>query len=191
MEAAHRFERAAHVSKRRCCGLCRRRVYAKSSRSGTDARVHRVAKASRHKMLSFLNTHTEYFWTKRDLAARLGVDGDPRVMATTQLAAGFFVLLPTRRNIALMREWLSLATEDGYRHSDDSPSQLPNDRRFKEHRHDASIGSLLRKIHGTEVSHYEVQPYDQAYRTPTVPPSRCAPRVFANRSESLHRGLLF
>ena len=112
-----------------------------------------LAEASRHKMLSFSNTHTEYRWTKRDLAVRLHVDGNPTVMATTQLAGGMFVLQPTRSNIELMENWLSIATEENYHFSDDSPSIADNDAYFIEHRHDASIGSLLRKIRGTEVTH--------------------------------------
>jgi hypothetical protein len=130
-----------------------------------------IAEASSHKMLSFSNTHTEYMWTKRDLAVRLGVEGDVIVMATTQLAAGMFVLQPTKSNIDLMEHWTRIATEDNYHFSDDTPSIGGNDSRFIEHRHDASIGSLIRKIRGTEITHYEVQSYHASYKNyePTLP----------------------
>lgn len=114
-------------------------------------------------MLSFANTHTEYHWTKMDLAVRLGVADNSSVMATTQLASGFFMLRPTERNIEIMQQWSDIAVEQDYCFSDDSPSVALNHPGFIEHRHDASIGSLLRKIQGTVITHYEVQPFDQHY----------------------------
>ncbi|TXN23974.1 hypothetical protein [Methylobacterium sp. WL9] len=130
-----------------------------------------ITRASPFGMLSFDNTHIEYVWTKRDLALRLNVDSNPVVMATSQIAAGFFIVRPTASNIELMREWCAVAVEDNYRFSDDSPSIAPNDDRFVEHRHDASIGSLLRKKRGTTLTHYDVQPYDHAFewRRPSLP----------------------
>ncbi len=130
-----------------------------------------IARISPFGMLSFDNTHVEYQWTKRDLALRLSVDDDPTVMATSQIAAGFFIARPTASNIELMREWSEVAVEENYRFSDDSPSIAQNDPRFVEHRHDASIGSLLRKRRGTTLTHYDVQPYDHAFewRKPNLP----------------------
>ena len=60
----------------------------------------------------------------------LGVEGDVIVMATTQLAAGMFVLQPTKSNIDLMEHWTRIATEDNYHFSDDTPSIGGNDSRF-------------------------------------------------------------
>lgn len=130
-----------------------------------------IARASYFGMLSFDNTHIEYNWTKRDLACRLKVNDDPTIMATSQISSGFFVIRPTGSNFELMREWCEIAVEDNYRYSDDSPSIAENDTRFFEHRHDQSIGSLLRKKRGTTLSHYDVQTYDQAFerRRPNLP----------------------
>ena len=58
---------------------------------------------------------------------------------------------------------LTVAVADGYRYSDDSPSVLANHGEFREHRHDQSISSLLRKLRGTEITHYEVQLYDRYF----------------------------
>ncbi|TPG51678.1 hypothetical protein [Sphingomonas glacialis] len=122
-----------------------------------------IVRSSTHKMLSFYNTHIEAHWTKADLAVRLGVQNNGAVMFTTQIAAGFFIVMPTIRNIGIMQRWCDISVEDNYRYSDDSPSIVPNHPSFGEHRHDASIGSLIRKIEGTELSHYEVQGYDRVY----------------------------
>ncbi len=120
-----------------------------------------IARESRWRLLSFQNTHTEYKWTKADLAARLGVQDSSEIMKTSLLAAGFMVVGATAANKALVDDWAAVAVESSYRYSDDSPSVRPNHPEFIEHRHDASISSLLRKIRGTAVTHYEVQPYNQ------------------------------
>ena len=118
-----------------------------------------IAAESRHGMLSFQNVHTEYKWTKMDLAKRLGVECSSSVMCTSQLTSGFFVLAKTRSNLELLAEWQHLAVESDYRYSDDFPSAADNHPEFIEHRHDQSISSLLRKMRGTEITHYEVQAY--------------------------------
>lgn len=111
------------------------------------------------KMLSFSNTHIEYRWNKRDLANRLGIGLDSPHLKTTQLAAGFFLMQNTVDNIELIETWRDIAVENSYHYSDDSPSIIDEHPSFVEHRHDASIFSLLRKLRGTEVTHYEVQSY--------------------------------
>ena len=114
-------------------------------------------------MLSFSNTYREYLWTKYDLAARIGVENRMTYMGTTQLAAGCFSLKPTSSNIDLLNEWISISCEDNYRYLDETESKLQNHKQFIEHRHDASISSLLRKKRGTTVTHYEVQKYDNEF----------------------------
>lgn len=111
-------------------------------------------------MLSFQNVFTEAHWTKVDLAHRLGLGAGHLHMKTSQLGSGFVMLRPTPGNRDLVRTWAAVAVEDGYRFSDDSPSRRPEHPEFREHRHDQSIASLLRKSHGTAVTHYEVQAYD-------------------------------
>jgi len=114
-------------------------------------------------MLSFRNVHKECTWTKMDLAKRLGVENSPSVMCTSQLAGGFIVLGKTESNIELLRQWERLAVESNYRYSDDSASIVANHPSFVAHRHGQSISSLLRKIRGTEVTHYEVQAYSDSF----------------------------
>jgi hypothetical protein len=130
-----------------------------------------IANDSSYKMLSFQNVHTENMWTKMDLAGRLGVAQSPQIMNTSQLTAGFMILGKTPSNVDLVGQWQEIAVEANYHYSDDSPSVLPNHVAFREHRHDMSISSLLRKIRGTAITHYEVQSYEWAYEAlrPTLP----------------------
>jgi hypothetical protein len=118
-----------------------------------------ITRDSKFGMLSFSNIFTEAHWTKADLATRLGVRQDSIDMRTSQLGSGFIMMRPTRENRELVRIWKEIAVEGGYRYSDDSPSTEPNHPDFREHRHDQSIASLLRKLRGTEITHYEVQAY--------------------------------
>jgi hypothetical protein len=113
----------------------------------------------KYNMLSFCNTHAEYRWSKTDLAVKLQIEPDSSFILTSQLAAGFFMFQKNTSNVALIRQWVELAVADNYHYSDDSVSQTPNHPMFVEHRHDASIFSLLRKLRGTEITHYEVQNY--------------------------------
>ena len=118
-----------------------------------------ITRDSAFGMLSFQNVFAEAHWTKADLAQRLGLGTGHLHMKTSQLGSGFVMLRPTPENRELVRAWKEIAVEDGYRHSDDTPSVAPNHPEFREHRHDQSISSLLRKSRGTAITHYEVQAY--------------------------------
>jgi hypothetical protein len=122
-----------------------------------------IAQASPFGLLSFMHPYTEYHWTKADLALRLGVSDNLRIMATSQLGSGLIVMAPTDHTISIMEDWLDLALEDNYHFSTDVPSRAQNDKRFIEHRHDQSIGSLLRKLRGTEITFYETEEFKAAY----------------------------
>ena len=129
-----------------------------------------ITKENQWKMLSFQNIHTEYKWTKADLATRLRVMDSKEIMKTSQLAAGFMILCATPENKFLVNEWIKISIESNYKYSDDSPSTEPNHPSFIRHRHDASISSILRKVRGTAITHYEVQAYNHFEKLkPTLP----------------------
>ncbi|MGO1120930.1 hypothetical protein ACTL6U_19675 [Rhodovibrionaceae bacterium A322] len=116
-----------------------------------------IVRCSPFKMLSFALVHTEAHWTKQNCASRIGVDRASPHMKTSQLAANLVVLQKTKSNIELLEEWREVAVADGYRYSNDTPSDEKNHPDFQEHRHDQSIFSLLRKLRGTEITHHEAQ----------------------------------
>jgi hypothetical protein len=118
-----------------------------------------MAQDSSYKMLSFFNVHTEYMWTKADLAERLRVNDKPEIMCSSQLSSGFFIMAPTRSNIRLIKDWAKISLENNYHYSSNEPSKHPNHEKFVEHRHDQSIFSLLTKKRGTASTFYEVQGY--------------------------------
>ena len=118
-----------------------------------------MTRESEHKMLSFSNIFTEAHWTKQDCASAVGISSKSSYMKTSQLGSGLIFLQKTSSNIELVNEWARIAIQDNYHFSDDSPSEQVNHPNFREHRHDQSISSLLRKSRGTEITHYEVQAY--------------------------------
>lgn len=80
-------------------------------------------------------------WTKADLVNLIGAT--PEHMESKQYQAGALLLLVCPKTRNLVEEWYTLSCD--YQNIDDSPSQLPNDSGFREHRHDQSIFSLLAK----------------------------------------------
>ena len=123
-----------------------------------------IALDSQYKMLSFQHMFTECHYTKMDLAKRLGVENTPSVMYTSQLGAGFMFLCPTASNKKLIDDWYRISIESNYKYLDDSCStNISDHKNFITHRHDQSIISILRKIHGTEITHYEVQSYANVF----------------------------
>ncbi|QIZ80942.1 hypothetical protein [Thalassovita gelatinovora] len=115
---------------------------------------------SRHSLLSFQNIHTEAYWTKADLPARLGLKTNGTEMKTSQLTANFMILRPAPDNFDFVRLWQQISIEKDYHYLNDSPSEIPNHPLFREHRHDQSISSLIRKMRGSEITHLETQSYE-------------------------------
>ena len=91
-------------------------------------------------VIGFELTHVEKEWCKMDLVEYLDAEQD---IHTNQLLSGIIFLRNCEKNRNLVREWYEIGIN--YNLSDDSPSKIPNDPSFIEHRHDQSIFSLLRK----------------------------------------------
>lgn len=92
----------------------------------------------------------ERLWTKADTLAHFGVLNNSAVFNSQQYFGGYFFLRKTPASVALVQRWL-----DTFRTPqlvNDAPSVLPNFHRFRGHRHDQSVWSVLRKLHpGTAV----------------------------------------
>ena len=81
-------------------------------------------------------------WTKMDsIVAVLGVDFDRAVLSKTSVYGGFLVIQKRPWTVALIEEWAWWTQWPGL--VDDSPSLLPNEPEFTQHRHDQSLWSLL------------------------------------------------
>lgn len=85
-------------------------------------------------------------WTKTDAAAAVGVQAED--MATGQLLAGIWAVRKSARTQAVVRAWHAYACNPHL--LTDEPGFLRNAPTFREHRHDASLWSLVWKRAGVQ-----------------------------------------
>jgi hypothetical protein len=106
-----------------------------------------IVKNSESGILSFRITDLlEKAWCKMDLITQLDCHEQ---MNCGQLVASAFFITKTKKNMELVQLWYDTCCD--YHCIDDTPSNLPNDPTFYEHRHDQSVFSLLRNKFGTEL----------------------------------------
>ena len=105
-----------------------------------------IIKNSNYGILSFEMEHLEKEYTKMDTMLSLNCEN---LKNTKQLVGGIFMLKKCDYVVKLVKLWYESCCN--YHLLDDSFSTIPNDYQFKEHRHDQSIFSLLRKNYGTEI----------------------------------------
>jgi hypothetical protein len=84
----------------------------------------------------------EKHWTKLSVARLMGCEA-AEIMDSGQIMAGIFGLKKNKYMVELIQEWLDICSMEWT--IDDSVQSVANDPEFKEHRHDQSVFSLLRK----------------------------------------------
>ena len=96
-----------------------------------------------NEILSFQMSHLpEKDWTKMNLVHKLDCQKE-EILNSGQINATVFLLKKTPKVCKLISEWLEICSLEWT--IDDSTSEIPNDIGFKDHRHDQSVFSLLRK----------------------------------------------
>ena len=98
---------------------------------------------SEYGIIGFQMGYIEHSWTKMDTIIEL--DG-LKESESGQLVGGIVILRKCDHTIDLVNKWYSYGSN--YHLIDDSMSIQPNDKIFKDHRHDQSIFSILRKKYG-------------------------------------------
>lgn len=102
-------------------------------------------------ILSFQMGHNiERVWSKQDTAIALDCVS-AEIMNSGQYIATIIIVRKCATAQRFAAEWFSVAASAQYHHIDDSPSVAPNAADFREHRHDQTIASLLRKKYGSVV----------------------------------------
>lgn len=91
---------------------------------------------------------SDRMYSKRDLTHHVGLgEAD---LASRQIQGGALILRNSGPTRQLVSAWSALAVAQDYHFLDDSPSRLPEDPAFIEHRHDQSILSTLAKDAGLQ-----------------------------------------
>lgn len=95
-------------------------------------------------ILGFHLPFPESHYTKYDTLDKLNFVEQSQT-SSPQILSGIFFVKKSRKTECFFEEWQRLCLEDDHHHVDDSPSLLPNDPEFVEHRHDQSLFSILMK----------------------------------------------
>ena len=103
--------------------------------------------------VSFQMPYIEKAWTKMDMIVTLDAK-NPEIMNSGQLVGGVFILKKCLHVMDLVNQWYTVS--HNYQLISDFPSVIPNDPSFRDHRHDQSIFSILRKKRGTVIIQDEV-----------------------------------
>lgn len=109
------------------------------NREGLSKLQTYIREASETSLVSFQLPHVEKTWTKGHVLDLFS----PEFRETGQFLSGIFLLKNCERIRTLIQQWKTLMST--YCNADNSPSKTPNDASFREHRHDQSVFSLLRK----------------------------------------------
>jgi len=113
------------------------------------------------KVLSFQMHHLpEKEWTKRSLASHMNCDNE-EVMGSGQIMATSFGLKKCNETVDLIEEWFKICCLLWT--IDDSKSSIENYPEFKDHRHDQSVFSLLRKRAGFHTIKDETYPDNHSW----------------------------
>jgi hypothetical protein len=101
-----------------------------------------------------MSHHPEKYWTKGDLLLYFNIKNQANIIDSGQYIGGIF-FVKNVKEIREMFEDMLWIMERNPELIDDTPSKEPNDKNFKDHRHDQSLFSIMRKINSEMV--YEME----------------------------------
>lgn len=109
----------------------------------------------KHEIL-YTSTHRmESYWTKKDLIHKLNINADDSFfLHNAQIQAGALIIMKTANTVKLYEDIYNICCSDNYHYIDDTPSILPNNNPFYNHRHDQSILSLMIKLYKKKLGDY-------------------------------------
>lgn len=111
---------------------------------GKERFLEYIKLTDEHETLAMrLVSFKEKMYTKMDLFVNAKASEEDK--ETDQIEGGILFIKKTPTNLQMLDELWQLMTSDNYHNIDDTPSVLPNDEIFKEHRHDQSCISLMFK----------------------------------------------
>ena len=105
----------------------------------------RINQVKKTKKIMGIFTCKEKNYNKIDLVKHFGYENSPLFLNQRQYGAGAVLMMKTPEVVKFINEWYELGYKDNYHFIDDSPSNEPETKHFKAHRHDQSIYSLLCK----------------------------------------------
>lgn len=102
---------------------------------------------SEHPIISFVLTHQECKFTKRDVFDYFGIDKNNQLYTSDQIHSTVIIMIKTRYTQSLIDEYYNIAVTRPDLFTQESI--MPNYEEYIDARHDQSVFSLLRKIRGS------------------------------------------
>lgn len=101
-------------------------------------------------IMSFQMRHKEYMWTTKQIFDYLNVSYDSKIANSGQYLGGVLIMQKTPHLLNLLDEVYKILDDDDLLFTNfyNKDNQHPH---FRDNRHDQSISSVLRKIHGSLV----------------------------------------
>ena len=104
-------------------------------------------------IVGFQMTHIERQWTKRELLQMLRCETRSDILDSGQVESTSFIFAKTDHTERILRSWNAIPRWNPVAINDSIT--IPQDRAFREHRHDQSIFSLLVKLYGCKLLGWE------------------------------------
>lgn len=106
--------------------------------------------------------NTERRYTKADVLAFFDVLGNDSILDSPQYEGGIFFIRKDPNNIDFIKQWINIFSTN-FNLINDAASQIANDEKFVDHRHDQSLYSLLckrREVEELYTSEYFIEDSD-------------------------------
>jgi hypothetical protein len=105
-----------------------------------------IASTAHQGILSMQMHHQERVWTNAKTLMHFGVSPDSSIASSGQLIATILLIKRNSRSREIVQEWLRTLEVDPFLFTD-RYSDIESFEHFKEHRHDQSVFSVIRKQH--------------------------------------------
>jgi hypothetical protein len=112
--------------------------------NGLERLRYYIDATSKSGSLVFDVGHPEFKYTKMDTYNKI-FQNDFKYLETNHICATAFFLKNTNKNKEIIEDIKNISVENEYHYVSDSKSNLDNDPRFLDHRHDQSLFSLFAK----------------------------------------------
>lgn len=109
--------------------------------------LEKLQNLSNNDIMGVSLSYQERQWTKNDIFRHFGVENNPKFTESSHICATLIFMKKSAKTIQIITEWLDIF-KNHWNLVDDSPSQTPNHKDFRENRHDQSIWSMINKKYG-------------------------------------------
>lgn len=112
-----------------------------------DDMLSKIAAVNKYDIIGSNSASNDITFTKSDLVHYMEMQNSQNLLEIPHMQSGVVFIKKTDMTLRLYTEFYNICSEN-YHFIDDSPSLIPNDSSFIEHRHDQCVFNLLVKKYG-------------------------------------------